>query len=239
MDGVDYRGLDADWLREKVSVVHQDPVLFGMSIAANITYPSDTATQAQVEAAARFADAHDFILSLPDGYQAVLGDTGVRLTAPQKLQVALARAMIADGKVLILDETLHGMLPATAQVVLNNLQRERGSRTVVALSAFPSSLGSAPDSVCVLDDGKVVEEGPEADLLRRRGRYWQLMNGSDARVPEERGSDDEASVWQQRLALADTLEDQILMLKMPQNKMMELVETAAELKEALVLEAQQ
>lgn len=177
MDGVDYRGLDADWLREKISVVQQEPVLFGTSIAANIAYPSETATQAQVEAATRFADAHSFILSLPDGYQAVLGETGVRLTAAQKLQVALARALIADGKLLILDETLSNLHPHTANVVLGNLERERGSRTVIALTAFPESLGTSPHRIALLDAGKVVEEGSPAELLQARGRYYQLAQG--------------------------------------------------------------
>jgi ABC-type multidrug transport system fused ATPase/permease subunit len=86
LDGVDVRALDTDWLRENVTVVYEDPVLFNMSLAQNIAYAIDTASQAQVEAAARAAGAHDFIQTFPDGYQALVGDTGVRLTAGQKLQ---------------------------------------------------------------------------------------------------------------------------------------------------------
>jgi ABC-type multidrug transport system fused ATPase/permease subunit len=90
LDGHDLRTLDSEWLRENVAVVHQEPVLLGMTIAQNIAFSRETASQAQVEAAARFANAHDFIQTIPDGYQALIGDTGVRLTGPQRLQVSHA-----------------------------------------------------------------------------------------------------------------------------------------------------
>ena len=135
-------------------------VLLAMSLAQNIAFARDSVTQPQVEAAARFANAHDFIQTVPDGYDAQIGDTGVRLTAAQRVQIGLARAILAPAKVLILDETLSGLEEEAAQVVLANLRREiAGTRTVIALSSYPQSLRGAFESVALLHEGRIVETG--------------------------------------------------------------------------------
>ena len=135
-------------------------VLLAMSLAQNIAFARDSVTQPQVEAAARFANAHDFIQTVPDGYDAQIGDTGVRLTAAQRVQIGLARAILAPAKILILDETLSGLEEEAAQVVLANLRREiAGTRTVIALSSYPQSLRGAFESVALLHEGRIVETG--------------------------------------------------------------------------------
>jgi len=245
LDGHDLRTLDAEWLREHVAVVHQEPVLLAMSLAQNIAFARDSVTQPQVEAAARFANAHDFIQTVPDGYDAQIGDTGVRLTAAQRVQIGLARAILAPAKILILDETLSGLEEEAAQVVLANLRREiAGTRTVIALSSYPQSLRGAFESVALLHEGRIVETGSHQQVSAR----WPLYS-SHADAPASRprkvalaagaaegGSEEHEGVWQKRLMLADQLEDSILHLGLPQGEVMDLVEMVTEIKEALALD---
>eukprot|EP00277_Geminigera_cryophila_P020848 CAMPEP_0179491056 /NCGR_PEP_ID=MMETSP0799-20121207/65848_1 /TAXON_ID=46947 /ORGANISM="Geminigera cryophila, Strain CCMP2564" /LENGTH=771 /DNA_ID=CAMNT_0021307409 /DNA_START=451 /DNA_END=2766 /DNA_ORIENTATION=- len=251
LDGQDVRTLDSDWLRENVVVVHQEPILLAMSIAQNIAYSLDSVTQAQVEAAARFANAHEFIQTIPDGYQALVGDTGVRLTGPQRLQVGLARAVLSPGKILILDETLSGLDEQSAGVVLDNLRREfaGAGKTIIALTAFPQSLRGAFDTVAMLHAGKISAQGTHQDLVSRSPEYGALVDPSTS--PDPNGwvsmsslgqestlsSVENEAMWKKRLSIADQLEDSILQLGVPQGKLMDLVEMVTEIKEALALEA--
>jgi len=252
IDGQDVRTLDSDWLRENVVVVHQEPILLGMSIAQNIAYSLDSVTQAQVEAAARFANAHEFIQTIPDGYQALIGDTGVRLTGPQRLQVGLARAVLSPGKIIILDETLSGLDEESALLVLANLRRElAGSKTIIALTSFPHSLRGAFDNIAMLHDGKICAEGTHQVLSARSAEYGMLVDPSMSRSlggevnssvsslaqHSTVSSVENEAMWKKRLQIADQLEDSILQLGVPQGKLMDLVEMVTEMKEALALEA--
>ncbi|KAJ1488456.1 P-loop containing nucleoside triphosphate hydrolase protein [Baffinella frigidus] len=235
LDSQDIRSLDVDWLRENVTVVHETPVLFNMSIAQNIAYAIDTASQAQVEAAARLAGAHDFIQTFPDGYQALVGDTGVRLTASQKLQVAIARALLVESKVLVLDEALAGLDDATASKILQGLRSEASPRTIIACTSQPSSLRGHADRIVVLEDGKVVEQGVHDELAAKGGVYAGLLQGGDGgRGAGGRGE----AEWRRRLSLADAVEEEIMGLSVSQETVMELVEMANEMKEAILLEFQ-
>lgn len=254
LDGHDLTTLDNDWLRENVCVVYQEPILLGMTIAQNIAYSLDSVTQAQVEAAARFANAHDLIQSIPDGYQALIGDTGVRLTGPQRLQVGLARAILSPAKILILDDTLSGLDEQSALVVLGNLRREiAGSRTIIALTSFPQSLRGAFDNVHVLSHGHITHSGSQQQLAANSAQYNALVNPSQSlegltsssiSLPSQlqqastvSSIDNNEIQWKKRLQIADQLEDSILALGVPQGKVMDLVEKVTEIKEALALEA--
>src|SRR5262245_21402273 len=104
LDGVDLRRLDPTWLRARIGIVAQEPILFGTSVAENIRYGREDATDAEIEAAARAANAHDFIAALPDGYRTQVGERGVQLSGGQKQRVAIARAILKDPAILILDE---------------------------------------------------------------------------------------------------------------------------------------
>lgn len=255
LDGHDVRSLDSDWVHENVAVVHQEPVLLGMSIAQNMAYSLDTVTQAQVEAAATFANAHEFIQTVPDGYQALIGDTGVRLTGPQRLQVAVARAILSPSKVLILDETFSSLDEQSALILLGNLKREvAGSRTIIALTSFPQSLRGAFDTIAVMHEGQITAQGSHQHLMSTSPEYAALVEPA-GRSLQEAGAVSEPSLgaahlqgstvssletegtWRKRLQIADQLEDSILQLGVPQGKVMDLVEMVTEIKEALSLEA--
>jgi len=254
LDGVDVRELDSDWLRENVAVVHQEPVMLGMTIAQNIAFALDSATQAQVEAAARFANVHDLIQSIPDGYQARIGDTGVRLTGPQRLQVGLARALLAPSKILILDETLSGLDEQSVMVVLSNLRREMGgTRTVIATTSMPQTLRGAFETIAVLQEGRIAPGGvgSHQHLAANSAEYRRLLDPAAAQYVEASSSSGSAlqqqtstmssvdgeAVWRRRLQLVDDLEDNILQLGMQQGQVMQMVEVVTEIKEALALEA--
>ena len=256
LDGHDVRSLDGDWVHENVAVVHQEPVLLGMSIAQNMAYSLDSVTQAQVEAAACFTNAHDFIQTVPDGYQALIGDTGVRLTGPQRLQVAVARAILSPSKVLILDETFSSLDEKSALVLLGNLKREvAGSRTIIALTSVPQSLRGAFDNIAVMHEGRITAQGSHEHLMSTSPEYAALVEpagrslqgagaGSEASVGDATflqgstvSSVENESTWRKRLQIADQLEDSILQLGVPQGKVMDLVEMVTEIKEALSLEA--
>ena len=215
LDGQDVRGLDVTWLRENLAVVLEDPVIFCQSIAQNIAYSLDTATQSQVEAAARFALAHEFIQTFPDGYQALVGDRGVRLTASQKLQIALARAVLSHPRVLVLDETISGLDGATADAVMDNLMSTVTNRTTIILTSHVESVARI-DRVMELDGGKVVEGGA----------------GQRAGAGSRGGAADKGAI-----DMVDSLERRMMQLEMPQGKVMELVDMVGEVREALMLES--
>lgn len=238
LDGSDVKALDPDWLREHVVAVQTEPVLFAMSIAQNISYAVETASQAQVEAAARLACAHEFIQLIPDSYQAHVGDTGVRLTAMQKLQVAIARAWLTTANVILLDDVFSRMDAETARRILSNLRGRRGDRTVIIFSSSSSLLEGTCDSFSYLEGGRLLGTGSHGELAAKFPSYAQLADRHGSSHDASHAEEEEEGVWRRRLQLADELEDSIFQLGLPQGKVMALVEMANEMKEALVLESQ-
>ncbi|MGA8398763.1 MAG: ABC transporter ATP-binding protein [Stellaceae bacterium] len=182
--GRDLRGLDAETLRSHIAVVHQDTYLFHGTVEDNLRLGRPEAGWDEIEAAARDANAHDFIMALPQGYQTTLGERGVNLSGGQRQRLAIARALLRDAPILILDEALSSVDAENEAVIQEAIDRLSQGRTTLVLAHRLSSVIGA-DRILVLDHGKIVEEGSHAELIRRDGPYRRLM-GAQA---EERGDD--------------------------------------------------
>ncbi len=166
--------LSPDWLRERVGVVSQEPVLFATSIAENIRYGRPTARQAEVEAAARAANAHDFVVGFSEGYETMVGERGVRLSGGQKQRIAIARAVLKDPEVLVLDEATSALDAESEHLVKEALERLMKQRTTLVIAHRLSTVRNA-DRVVVIDEGRVVQEGTHDDLVARDGIYRRLV----------------------------------------------------------------
>ena len=164
IDGRDIREFTVKSLREQVSVVLQESVLFRASIFENIAYGRANATLDEIIAAAKAANAHEFITQLPNGYETEVGERGETLSGGQRQRIAIARAMIRDAPILILDEPLVGLDAASADVVLEALERLTAGRTAIVISHLLSSVQNA-DHVIVLDSGRVVREGTLEEMI--------------------------------------------------------------------------
>lgn len=171
--GHDIRSLLFSDLRRDVGIVPQDAVLLNASIRDNLQVAKPDATEAELLAATRGADLHDFVSSLPDGYDTVVGDRGVRLSGGQRQRVAIARVFLQDPPILLLDEATASLDAITEERIQAALAGVRASRTVIAIAHRLATLREA-DRIVVIDDGRVVEVGSPQQLLERGGLYWQL-----------------------------------------------------------------
>ncbi|MCY3959476.1 MAG: ABC transporter ATP-binding protein [Chloroflexi bacterium] len=171
--GHDIRSLLFSDLRRDVGIVPQDAVLLNASIRENLQVARPEARDADLIAAMRHADLHDYVASLPDGYDTVVGDRGVRLSGGQRQRVAIARVFLQDPPILLLDEATASLDAITEEHIQTALARVRASRTVIAIAHRLATLRDA-DRIVVIDDGRVVESGAPHQLLERRGLYWQL-----------------------------------------------------------------
>ncbi|MCB9778969.1 MAG: ATP-binding cassette domain-containing protein [Alphaproteobacteria bacterium] len=174
IDGTDLRDLDPAWLREQVGVVRQEPVLFATTILDNIRYGRPDATREDAVAAARAANAHEFIESFPDGYDTMVGERGVRLSGGQKQRVAIARAVLKDPRILVLDEATSALDAESEHLVQEALDRLMAGRTTVIIAHRLSTVKAA-DRIVVFDRGRVAQQGSHAELLERGGLYRQLV----------------------------------------------------------------
>ena len=174
LDGVPYPNLDVSWLREQVGVVSQEPILFATTIAENIRYGRQTASDAEVEAAARAANAHDFIMSFPEGYTTLVGERGVRLSGGQKQRVAIARAILKDPRVLVLDEATSALDSESEHLVQEALERLMVGRTTLVIAHRLSTVKEA-DRVVVIDGGRAVQQGSHDALVHQEGLYRRLV----------------------------------------------------------------
>ncbi|MGQ3017925.1 ABC transporter ATP-binding protein [Phenylobacterium sp.] len=178
VDGTDVRDLALASLRDQIALVTQEPFLFDDTIRANIAYARPEASQAEIEAAARAAAAHDFIESLPEGYATLVGEAGARLSGGQRQRIAIARAFLKDAPILLLDEATSALDTESEAQVQAALTRLMAGRTTMLIAHRLSTVRGA-DRIYVIDKGQVVETGDHASLVRAEGLYARLAKSQD------------------------------------------------------------
>ncbi|HEY2192577.1 MAG TPA: ABC transporter transmembrane domain-containing protein [Actinomycetospora sp.] len=182
LDGVDVRDRTIKAVREAVTLLPQEPMLFDMTVAENISYARPDATRAEIEQAAREAGALDFIRELPQGFDTGVGEDGAALSGGQRQRLAIARALLRVSPVLVLDEPTTGLDAPTARAVLEPLRRLAGGRTTIVISHDLTPARDA-DLVVVLEDGRIVARGRHHDLLAAGGTYARLWAAQHGGAP--------------------------------------------------------
>ena len=173
IDGIDVRQLGIHDLRQLIGNVNQEAILFNDSFRGNITFGVDSATQEQIEQAARIANAHDFIMQSEQGYNTNIGDRGGRLSGGQRQRVSIARAILKNPPILILDEATSALDTESERLVQDALERLMKTRTTVAIAHRLSTIKNA-DEICVLHEGQIVERGSHDELIALGGYYYKL-----------------------------------------------------------------
>ncbi|HOJ77956.1 MAG TPA: ABC transporter ATP-binding protein [Bacillota bacterium] len=173
LDGIDLKKLSLTSLRNQISIVLQDVFLFNGTVAENIAYGSKEASQEDIIRAAMIARAHDFIVELPEGYDTVIGERGVKLSGGQKQRLSIARAVLRDTPILILDEATAAVDVETEAKIQQAIQELAGSRTIIVIAHRLSTVKRA-DKILVLKEGRIVESGNHQELLAKGGLYKQL-----------------------------------------------------------------
>ncbi len=175
VDGWDVRQVELASLRRQIGLVFQTSLLFSTTVAENIAYGRPFASRAEIEAAARAAQAHDFIMELPEGYDTVVGERGITLSGGQRQRVAIARALLLDPKILILDDSTSSVDTETERLIQIALERLMENRTTFIIAHRLSSVRRA-DLIVVMKDGRIVEQGKHADLLSAGGLYREIYD---------------------------------------------------------------
>ncbi|XP_015213716.2 ATP-dependent translocase ABCB1 isoform X1 [Lepisosteus oculatus] len=198
LDGRDIRSLNVKWLRENMGIVSQEPVLFATTIAENIRYGREDATDEDIERAVREANAYDFISKLPDKLNTMVGERGAQLSGGQKQRIAIARALVKNPKILLLDEATSALDTQSESVVQTALDKARAGRTTIMIAHRLSTIRTA-DVIAGFSSGVVVEQGTHREMMAKKGVYYSLvMQQSSGHIEEDsEGStfsfDDEAS----------------------------------------------
>ena len=184
IDGHDVRTLDLHALRNMIAIVTQDTILFNDTIANNISYGHPECSQEHMVSAAQAANAHDFILEQPDGYDSFIGEKGAKLSGGQRQRLSIARALLKDAPILILDEATSALDSESEIEVQGAIEYLMANRTTIVIAHRLSTIRNA-DRICVVEDGTIMEEGTHDELLRKGGRYRQLhaMQFRDNMIP--------------------------------------------------------
>jgi ATP-binding cassette subfamily B protein len=175
IDGIDIRDVTVESLRRQIGIVTQETFLFSASLRDNIAYGNPEATDHEIMEAAKAAHIHDFIMSLPDGYDTIIGERGVGLSGGQKQRVAIARALLMDARILLLDESTSSVDVETEMQIQQAFSRLLKDRTAFIIAQRLSTVRDA-DRVIVLDNGRIAEEGTHEELLQLGGIYTAIYN---------------------------------------------------------------
>jgi ATP-binding cassette subfamily B protein len=184
IDGQDIREVTQATLRAAIGIVPQDTVLFNDTIGYNIGYGREGASQAEIEAAAHGAAIHQFIASLPDGYEATVGERGLKLSGGEKQRVAIARTLLKDPPILILDEATSALDSRTEAAIQETLQAVERGRTSIVIAHRLSTVVDA-EQIIVLDAGRIAERGTHAQLLRKDGLYAEMWARQQSESEEQ------------------------------------------------------
>ena len=165
--------ISQDSLREIIGVVPQDTVLFNDTIYYNIAYGNTNASEEEVISAAKNADIHDFIMSLPDGYQTIVGERGLKLSGGEKQRVAIARTILKNPKIFFFDEATSALDTSTEKEIQKNLENVSRNKTTLIIAHRLSTAANA-DQIIVLDKGVIIEQGTHESLLTQKGKYFEM-----------------------------------------------------------------
>jgi ATP-binding cassette subfamily B protein len=173
IDGIDIRDITLDSLRSGIGIVLQETQLFGATIRENLAFGAPDVTLDEIKEAAKAASAHDFILSFPDGYETVVGERGVTLSGGQRQRIAIARALLIDPRILILDDSTSSVDAETERLIQQALARLMEGRTSFVIAQRFSSVRNA-DMILLLDKGRIVARGKHEELLHESGLYAEI-----------------------------------------------------------------
>ena len=185
IDGVDIDDLSLHDLRRAVGIVFEDTLLFHDTVRANIAFADPTASAERVERAARLAGAHDFVMGLPDAYETMLGERGFSLSGGQRQRIAIARAILADPRILVLDDATSAVDPSKEHEIRDAMATVMAGRTTIVIAHRPGTIALA-DTVVLLDAGRVVASGPHDELLATEPRYRDVLAAMERSDEDER-----------------------------------------------------